>query len=131
MFCLDADTGRVIWEEPIEGELEERQGGDGPRATPTLDDGRVYILGAPGEGPRPALLLFHPYGSDPAQFAQRFRAFAESRGMVVIAPCGTRLLAPDRWAFAVSSEDLIDRFRMDHREAAKALQKARDRFPID
>lgn len=48
MFCLNAETGDVIWQRPFEEEYVERQGGDGTRATPAYDDGRVYILGALG-----------------------------------------------------------------------------------
>ena len=31
------------------GEFSESMGGDGPRATPTYHDGRIYALGALGE----------------------------------------------------------------------------------
>lgn len=48
IFCLNADTGNVIWQKRIEKEYRESSGGDGPRATPTVDDGRVYVLGAQG-----------------------------------------------------------------------------------
>jgi outer membrane protein assembly factor BamB len=48
LFCLDADTGEVLWQKAIEKEFRETSGGDGTRATPTVDDGRVYILGALG-----------------------------------------------------------------------------------
>jgi outer membrane protein assembly factor BamB len=48
LYCFGVDTGKVIWEVPFEKELRERQGGDGTRATPTVDEGRVYILGAFG-----------------------------------------------------------------------------------
>lgn len=47
-YCLDAETGAVIWQRGFEPEYKERQGGDGTRATPTVHDGRVYILGALG-----------------------------------------------------------------------------------
>jgi outer membrane protein assembly factor BamB len=47
-FCLDANTGTLIWATPFEKEYRERQGGDGPRATPTVDGGRVYVIGALG-----------------------------------------------------------------------------------
>jgi outer membrane protein assembly factor BamB len=47
-FCFNADTGEVVWQKPIEEAYPESSGGDGPRATPTVDDGRVYILGARG-----------------------------------------------------------------------------------
>ena len=48
VFCFNADKGDVIWQLPIEPEFRESSGGDGPRATPTVDDGRVYVLGAQG-----------------------------------------------------------------------------------
>ena len=48
VFCFNADKGDVIWQQPIEPEFRESSGGDGPRATPTVDDGRVYVLGAQG-----------------------------------------------------------------------------------
>jgi outer membrane protein assembly factor BamB len=48
LFCLAADTGKIIWQTPIEEEYPERQGGDGTRGTPAFNDGRVYIQGALG-----------------------------------------------------------------------------------
>lgn len=48
LYCLNARTGEPIWERDIEGPYLDHQGGDGTRATPTYDDGRVYILGANG-----------------------------------------------------------------------------------
>ena len=49
VFCLDAGTGKVIWQTPLEKEYREKQGGDGTRATPTVEAGHVYILGAQGK----------------------------------------------------------------------------------
>lgn len=48
LFGLNAKTGDILWQRPFEEEYRERQGGDGTRATPTVYDGRVYILGARG-----------------------------------------------------------------------------------
>ncbi len=48
LFCLNADTGDVVWQTPIEKEYPDKQGGDGPRGTPTVNDGRVYIQGGWG-----------------------------------------------------------------------------------
>ena len=42
-------TGRELWTTAWDGEFQESMGGDGPRATPTWADGRVYALGAMGE----------------------------------------------------------------------------------
>lgn len=47
LYCLKADTGDTIWETPIEAEFKDNFG-DGTRATPTVADGKVYILGALG-----------------------------------------------------------------------------------
>lgn len=48
LFCIDAEAGTILWQKPFAEEYRERQGGDGTRATPTVHDGRVYILGARG-----------------------------------------------------------------------------------
>lgn len=48
LSCLNADTGAILWQTPIEEEYKDGSGGDGTRATPTFDDGRIYILGARG-----------------------------------------------------------------------------------
>lgn len=47
LLCLDADTGKVIWRTPIEKQWSDSMG-NGTRATPTVNDGRVYIMGAFG-----------------------------------------------------------------------------------
>lgn len=47
-FCLNADTGEPLWRTVIEKAYFEGQGGSGPRATPTVSGGRVYVLGALG-----------------------------------------------------------------------------------
>jgi outer membrane protein assembly factor BamB len=47
--AYDVETGRELWTHGWEAEFRESLGGDGPRATPTWHDGRVYALGAAGE----------------------------------------------------------------------------------
>jgi outer membrane protein assembly factor BamB len=47
--AYDVDTGRELWTNGWDGEFVESMGGDGPRATPTYHDGRIYVLGALGE----------------------------------------------------------------------------------
>lgn len=44
--ALDADTGRELWATPLGPPTYDKQGGDGPRSTPTVDGDRVYFLGA-------------------------------------------------------------------------------------
>ena len=45
-IALDANTGRELWAVPLGKPTYDRQGGDGPRSTPTVDGNRVYFLGA-------------------------------------------------------------------------------------
>jgi outer membrane protein assembly factor BamB len=47
--AYDVESGRELWTNGWDGEFVESMGGDGPRATPTYHDGRVYALGALGE----------------------------------------------------------------------------------
>jgi outer membrane protein assembly factor BamB len=47
--AYDLETGRELWTHSWAAFFQESMGGDGPRATPTWDDGRVYALGATGE----------------------------------------------------------------------------------
>ena len=47
--AYDVPTGRELWTNSWAAEFRESMGGDGPRATPTWSNGRVYALGATGE----------------------------------------------------------------------------------
>ena len=47
--AYDMHTGRELWTNGWNAEFVESMGGDGPRATPTWHEGRVYALGATGE----------------------------------------------------------------------------------
>ncbi len=47
--AYDLTTGRELWAHTYPAAFSEAMGGDGPRATPTWHDGRVYSLGAEGE----------------------------------------------------------------------------------
>ena len=47
--CLDAATGEELWHFRTDSYFKERQGGDGPRSTPTVDGDRVYVLSARGK----------------------------------------------------------------------------------
>jgi outer membrane protein assembly factor BamB len=47
--CLDAATGKELWRHAYATDYRDRLGkGDGPRATPVIDHGRVYTVGAQG-----------------------------------------------------------------------------------
>ncbi|HEV3201027.1 MAG TPA: PQQ-binding-like beta-propeller repeat protein [Bryobacteraceae bacterium] len=47
--AYDVRTGRERWTHSWNALFEEILGGNGPRATPVWDDGRIYALGAQGE----------------------------------------------------------------------------------
>ena len=49
VVAYDLTTGRELWNHGWTAEFRETLGGDGPRATPTLDEDRVYALGASGD----------------------------------------------------------------------------------
>lgn len=44
--ALDVNTGKELWATPLGKATYDKQGGDGPRSTPTVDGKRVYLLGA-------------------------------------------------------------------------------------
>jgi len=48
VVAYDAATGRELWTHAWIASFAESMGGDGPRATPAYDHGRVYALGALG-----------------------------------------------------------------------------------
>lgn len=41
--CLNAKTGKELWSTRIDKSIKDGAGGDGPRSTPTVRDGKVYI----------------------------------------------------------------------------------------
>lgn len=47
--ACEVETGRELWKHSWKAEFRESMGGDGPRATPTWDEGRLHALGAMGD----------------------------------------------------------------------------------
>jgi len=48
VFCLDSATGGLLWQASYEAEAKSNHGA-GPRATPCIDDDRVYTFGRNGD----------------------------------------------------------------------------------
>ena len=46
--CYELLSGRLLWASTNHVRFKEWQGGDGPRATPTVDHGRVFAMGGTG-----------------------------------------------------------------------------------
>jgi outer membrane protein assembly factor BamB len=46
--CYDLFTGKLLWAHADKTRFTQWQGGEGPRATPTVHEGRVYTYGATG-----------------------------------------------------------------------------------
>lgn len=46
--CYELLTGHLLWSHANHVRFTQWQGGDGPRATPTVDGGRVFTVGATG-----------------------------------------------------------------------------------
>ena len=47
--AYDLESGRELWAHGSDAEFTESMGGDGPRATPTWEAGRLWALGAQGD----------------------------------------------------------------------------------
>jgi outer membrane protein assembly factor BamB len=47
--AYDVETGRELWATAYPADFNESMGGEGPRATPACNDGKVYSLGAMGD----------------------------------------------------------------------------------
>lgn len=48
IVCYEVRSGKPVWIHADRTRFESQFGGDGPRATPTVHDGRVYAVGATG-----------------------------------------------------------------------------------
>ena len=48
IVCYDLQNGHALWAHTNHVRFSEPMGGDGPRATPTIHQGRVYAVGATG-----------------------------------------------------------------------------------
>jgi len=48
VVCYDAETGNEVWAHTDTTRFSESMGSDGPRATPTFYEGKIYALGATG-----------------------------------------------------------------------------------
>lgn len=49
VVCYDAETGGEIWNRNLAESFSDPLGGPGPRATPTLANGFLYVMGARGD----------------------------------------------------------------------------------
>lgn len=78
VVCLDAETGKLLWEHAYPADYSAMNKGytTGPRATPTVDAGRVYAVGAAGK----FVCLEAPSAVGPAKLLWEHDLLAEFRG---------------------------------------------------
>lgn len=48
IICYDANSGGEVWKQQIESRFYDALGGPGPRATPTIANGQLFVMGASG-----------------------------------------------------------------------------------
>jgi outer membrane protein assembly factor BamB len=46
--AYDAESGKELWKNELDARLDDPMGGPGPRATPTLANGALYVMGSTG-----------------------------------------------------------------------------------
>ncbi|MFO0911844.1 MAG: PQQ-binding-like beta-propeller repeat protein [Pirellulales bacterium] len=61
VVCYRLSTGEELWVHAVPTKFTSVLGGDGPRATPTIDDGRVYTVGGTGHLASLDLATGRPY----------------------------------------------------------------------
>lgn len=106
VFCLDTDTGRVVWKHSYPAALDARLYEGGPNATPTINAGLVFTLGRQGQvhcvveadgKPLWSRDLMKDFGlKEPGQDWWGFTGSPLVEGEVVILNAGTRGVALDK-----------------------------------
>ncbi len=108
--AVDADSGKLLWKVPS-GPLFRNSYGDGPRATPAVDEGRVYSLGAAGsllcleaETGKKAwgYNVLEKFAAEPPEFG--LSASPVVMGNMLVVVVGTKSLARDGGGQAQTSE---------------------------
>ena len=105
--CYDLDNGKLQWAQSTPVRFHETLAGIGPRATPTIDDGQVYALGATGllhclDGATGKPIWQHDIvsetGATPPQWGKSCSPLVHD-GLVIVsagAPGGKSLVAYDK-----------------------------------
>ncbi len=91
--CLDAKTGKEVWQHPFPTRYTDRFNFDnGPRATPCIAEGRVFVFGANGNlhaldfatgKPLWSVDAQTDYGSDPGFFGFACSPLVEGKALLV------------------------------------------------
>jgi len=105
LLCLDAETGDTVWEHRYEGPYDPAGLYPGPRATPTLGEGRVYFSGPSGlvgcldvDTGRPvwSLNVFERFGTEPVEFGYSCApTLADGKVLLPVGAPGASVVALD------------------------------------
>jgi outer membrane protein assembly factor BamB len=117
--ALDVHSGKTLWKARL-GVLFKNSYGDGPRATPTFDDGRVYVLAGRGAlacldaasgKPLWQLNLLEKFGGEPAEYGFSASPLVLGKLLVVVvgAGHGKSLAALDKTSGGVVWTSLDDK----------------------
>jgi hypothetical protein len=101
VICLDAETGKLLWEHGYPADYGKMGYNQGPRATPAVDGNRLYAVGATGKflclelppaGAQPKLLWEHDLAGE---FRARIPQWGVAcsplieEGLVIVQPGGS------------------------------------------
>ena len=80
----------------------------------------------------PACIVFHDYGAGKRETADTiFGPIADELGIILIAPQGPRLVAPNRYCWFDTDGEFLERYRLTNKQVWKEYNQLLKQYPID